>query len=203
MTQHFWLKKKKIIFIITTANVQALWDWSCQSQQLLVLHLICNCKRIMFTTFIEKEERKKTAFPRTFLATGVSGKVFVLVLILTVFFSFFCLSFMGRPAVLISDIHVSRAPWSFGSSGVLKNFHILFWFAPKFSRRRKSLTAAGLFKANICIVFSYVVLQPRGRSGPSGVPPLSSKGLTNAEKWCEGINTVGIAHQRVEKQIVI
>lgn len=80
----------------------------------------------MFTTSIEKEERKKKVFPRTFLAMGLSGKVIVLLLILTVFFSFFCLTFMGRPAVLISDVHVRRAPWSFGSSGVLNNFQILF-----------------------------------------------------------------------------
>lgn len=33
---------------------------------------------------------------------------------------------------------------------------------------KKSLTAAGPFKANICIVFIYVVLQQRGLSGPLG-----------------------------------
>lgn len=144
----------KIYFIITTANVQALWDWNCLSQQQPILYLICNWPQNHVYTFIEKEERKK-ALSQSFYhcpVIGLSRKVFVLVLIVSVFFSFLWLTFL--PAVFIRDIHVDRAPrslWVIRGREEFPNFLLIC----KEIQRKKSLTTAGLFKANLCTDLIY------------------------------------------------
>ena len=56
----------KTLFIITTANVKAPWDWNCLSQQQLILYLICNwLQNHVYHIYWKKKkkEKKKRHFP--------------------------------------------------------------------------------------------------------------------------------------------
>lgn len=132
---------KKIIFIITTAYVQALWEWNCLSQQQLIWYLICSWPQNHVYHIYWKRGEKKSHFPELLplpsdgtqwqsLCFGFDSQCFLFLPLHHIF---------GKPAVLIGDIHVGRAPWSLWVIGVEKNFEILFWFAWKFGIKNLSL----------------------------------------------------------------
>lgn len=170
------------------------------------MYLICNWpQNHVYHIFLKKRKEEKKAISQNFYhcpAMGLSGKVFVLVLIVSVFFSFLCLTFLGKPAVLISDMHVGRAPWSPLGHRELRRISKFCSDLHRNSTEKIFLCCSNTQSKHL---HSLHWRRPAaaGPEWPLGVPPLCCKTLTNAEKWCEGINTIGIAHQRVEKQTVI
>lgn len=110
-----------IVSIITTAYAQDLPPITAAANLVLNLFL---ATEIMFTTNYWKRGEKEL-FPRTFttalqrdsmvsLCFGFDSRCFP-------FFPL-CLTFLGKPAVLISDIDVSRAPWSLWVNRLTEKF---------------------------------------------------------------------------------
>lgn len=158
----------KNIFIITTADVRALWDCNRLSQQQLILYLIWPQNHV-YHIYWKKGEVKKSHFPELLPLTSDETQWQSLC------FGFDSQCFLFPPLPHIFGKACSINQWHTCGQGSLEplghrgreefpNFVLIcmeIW-------QKKSLTAAGPFKANICIVFIYVALQQRGLSGPLG-----------------------------------
>lgn len=96
------------------------------------------------------------------------------------FLFFLCLTLLGKPAVLISDIDVSRAPWSLWVNRLTEKFPNFILICTEIQQNTISYCCRIIQSKHL---HSLHFQRPAalGPEWPLGVPPLSCKTQTNSD----------------------
>lgn len=96
------------------------------------------------------------------------------------FLFFLCLTLLGKPAVLISDIDVSRAPWSLWVNRLTEKFPNFIRICTEIRQKTISYCCRIIQSKHLHSLHFQHPAAP-GPEWPLGVPPLSCKTQTNSE----------------------